>query len=220
MCFGFSIVELLTVVAVLTTLATLAVPALGSLAKGGGMNSSLIELAGLLSQARQYAVSQNTYVWVALRPNSDQPDDPALSVVVLASKDGQDPSPWSDYGPVPNTTIALLTKPKTFRQIRMEEAGTFGAPQIGSLASLPAATSANSPASSASFRVPVPGSSSAQNFTRTIQFLPDGQARVAAGPIDLVELGLRPMRGATPNDHNVAVLRINGLTGQTTVYRP
>lgn len=219
---GFTLVELLTVVAIMCVLIALAVPALTSLAKGNQMNQSLIELSGMLEQARQYAISRNTYVWVALRPNPSGPNGDELSVVMLASKSGIDPSPWSSYGVVPGNEIDLAARPRTFDQIRFEEAGTFTDSKIPSLSGKTTTTAAkNSPSQgSASFQVKLPGASSTSDFNRVIQFTPNGEARVSANVIDVIEFGVHPTRGSKGDENNVAVLRINGLTGQATVFRP
>ncbi len=123
---GFTMVELLVVVAIMIVLVALTVPALTSMAKGNQMTQSLIEMTGLLEQARQYAISRNTYVWVAMRPNPNGANGDELSVAVLASKTGTDPVTWSSYGTtVPDNQIDLAARIRTFDQIRFEEAGTF-----------------------------------------------------------------------------------------------
>jgi prepilin-type N-terminal cleavage/methylation domain-containing protein len=218
---GFSLVELLTVVAVMSLLVSLAVPALSSIAMGNQMNQSLIQLSGTLDQARQYAITHNTYVWVALRPHTDEVRGDELSVAVLASKTGTDPSPWSNYGAVPNSQIDLISRPRTFGQLRLEEAGTFSASKIPSLEGKSVTSLDNTPSDGrAIFNIKLPGDSSAVNFDRVIQFTPSGEARVSSGIIDVVEFGLHPTRGNVADENNVAVLRVNGLTGQTTVFRP
>jgi len=218
---AFSLVELITVIAVMSLLVSITVPAISSLAKGNQMNQSLTEIAGMLDGARQYAIAQNTYVWVAMRPNPNGPRGDELSVVALASKTGVDPSPWSGYGTVPNAQIDLLTRPKTFDQIRLEDAATFGAEKIPDLAGRATVSAANSPArETATFGIKLPGTTSPVNFTRVIQFTPRGEARVAGSVIDVIEFGLRPTRGQVADENNVAVVRVNGLTGQTAVHRP
>ncbi len=219
---AFTLIELLTVMAIVAILAGASLPAISSLSRSNNLNGSLSELAGLLSQARQYAVAQRTYVWVALRENTDNPQEPSIDVALLASKTGMQPSsPWADQGVVPSDTISLLIRPKTLKQVRLEEAGTFNRQQIADLPAQPQVGSDNSPSDgSASFTVRLPGTSKNVNFDRVVQFLPDGEARVADSPIDVVEMGVRSMRGSSADQNNIAVLRINGLTGQTRVYRP
>lgn len=216
-------VELLVVVAIMIVLVALTVPALTSMAKGNQMTQSLIEMTGLLEQARQYAISRNTYVWVAMRPNPNGANGDELSVAVLASKTGTDPVTWSSYGTtVPDNQIDLAARVRTFDQIRFEEAGTFTESKIPGLAGKTATTaSKNSPSQgSSSFNIKLPGASSTSDFNRVIQFTPNGEARVSSNVIDVIEFGLRPTRGKTGDENNVAVLRVNGLTGQTTVFRP
>ncbi len=122
---------------------------------------------------------------------------------------------------MPSDTISLLSKPKTLKQVRLEEAGTFSRQNIANLPAQPQIGPDNSPADgSATFTVRLPGASGSVSFDRVIQFLPDGEARVADSPIDIIEMGVRSMRGAVADQNNIAVLRINGLTGQTRVYRP
>lgn len=218
---GFSLVELLTVIAVMGLLVSMAVPALTSIAMGNQMNQSLIHLSGTLDQARQYAISHNTYVWVALRPHTKEPDGDQLSVAVLASKTGTDPSPWSNYGTVPNAQIDLIARPRTLEKLKFEEASTFSASQIPGLVGKSPTSLDNTPANNlATFSIQLPGSSSPVNFDRVIQFTPSGEARVSSGVIDVIEFGVHPTRGKVADEHNVAVLRVNGLTGQTTVFRP
>lgn len=217
---AFTLVELLTVIAIAALLAVVSIPAISGVTKSSSMNQTVAELAGLLDQARQYAIAQNTYVWVAMRSDTAADGD-TLSIVILASKSGVDPSPWANYGAVPSTEIAVVTKPRIFRQIQMEEAGTFTATQIATLSSLPGVSVANGPSrNTASFSIRLPAATSLASFSRVVQFTPAGQARVTSSPIDIIEFGLRPVQGARAEQNNVAVIRINGLTSQTTVYRP
>lgn len=219
---AFTLIELLTVMAIVAILAGASLPAISSLSRTNNLNGSLSELAGLLAQARQYAVAQRTYVWLAMRENNDTFGEPSVDVALLASKTGMQPSsPWAAQGTVPSDTISLLIRPKTLKQVRLEEGGTFTRQNIADLPAQPQIGPDNSPADgSATFTVRLPGTSRNVTFDRVIQFLPDGEARVADSPIDIIEMGVRSMRGSVADQNNIAVLRINGLTGQTRVYRP
>lgn len=221
---AFTLIELLTVIAVMSVLVSLCVPAISSITMGGKWNQSLSELAGTLDQARQYAIAQNTYVWVAMHPTTDSVNGDELNVAVLASKTGTDPSPWTSYGAVPNDQLDLIMKPKAFQQVKLEEAGFFKSDKVPSLPSTPSTDAGNSPAQTSGagfFKVTMPGTSAPKGFTRVIQFTPGGEARIAQGSvIDVIEFGMHPTRGAKADDNNVAVLRVNGLTGQTKIYRP
>ena len=53
-----------------------------------------------------------------------------------------------------------------------------------------------------------------------IQFTPTGAARTSANPIDSVWLGMQPSLSATGVDtHNIASIKVSGLTGAVAVYR-
>lgn len=194
--------------------------AVTSLSKGGTLNKTLADVAGTLEQARQYAVAQNTYVWVAFLPGTSG-GNTSVSMVVLASKNGADPTPWAGYGTVPSSQIGLLTRVKTFDQIGLRDAATF-TDRIPDLAGATTVTREVNSLSdnTAKFSVLLPGTSTPAEFTRVIQFTPSGEARNASNLIDVIEFGMQPTHGTVADDKNVAAIRVNGLTGQTQVYRP
>ncbi len=215
---GFTLIELLVVISIMAALAILSVPALSS---SGKLNDTVVELSGLIDQARQYAVSQNTYVWVVFYPDSTPANGDSLTIAILASKDGTDPSPWGNYGAVPNDSIDLISRIKTFGQIKLSDAGTFNSQNISSLPAMPAIDAANSRANNtAQFQIRSTGTSTPTTFSRVIQFAPSGQVRNSINPINLVEFGVQPNKKSVSDSHNIAVIRISGITGQTLVYRP
>ncbi|CAN5342381.1 hypothetical protein BH09VER1_BH09VER1_27610 [soil metagenome] len=217
---AFTLIELLVVMAVAGMLLGLSGVAVTSLSKGGTLNKSLADVAGTLEQARQYAVAQNTYVWVAFLPGT-MSGNSTVSMVVLASKNGADPTPWSAYGTVPNSQIGLLTRVKTFDQIGLSDAATF-TDRIPELTGATAVTKdVNSLANgTAKFSVLLPGTTTPVVFDRVIQFTPSGEAHNASNLIDVIEFGMQPTHGTVADEKNVAAIRVNGLTGQTQVYRP
>ena len=225
---GFTLTELLVVVSIMGMLALLGLPSLSGLTTSGKMTHAVSELSGVLEQARQYAVAQNTFVWVAfsLDPSTD-PDargKDRITVAVIAAKDGVDPNPSPgspyDYGSVPGTSFALVTKVRSFSQFDLKDAGTFTSGQIVALRDLPSADAANDLSLQATFHLRSPGAVVSSTFSRTILFSPTGEVRNGSGPIDFLELGLEPRPVKTvASSANVAVLRISGLTGQTMVYR-
>jgi prepilin-type N-terminal cleavage/methylation domain-containing protein len=211
---AFTLVELLTVMAMAALVLSMAVPAMSNLAKGGQMNQAITEISGILEQARQYAVAQNTYVWVAFDDTPTTSED-RVRVVVLASKSGTDLPAWgTDDTSSAAAQTRLLNRVKTFSNVKLSGAGTFGSSQI---ASLPAVGAAGPGV--ADFRVSLPGGT-VQKFDQAIQFTPSGEARNSAGMAGQLEFGLQPTANLVPDTKNVAVARVNGLTGQSTVYRP
>ncbi len=221
---GFTVTELLVVVSIMALLATASLPSLGGLGAAGKTRAALSDMSGLLEQARQYAVAQGTYVWVVFRADTDAQGQDRLSVAVLASRDGtdpnSDPSSAYDYGTVPGPSLDLISKVRAFSRLQLHDAGTFTSSDLASLAGMPTAGTANDLSRAATFGVRLPGDASASSFTKSIQFLPTGEARNGPSPIDLLELDLQPIRAASlPDPSNVAVVRVCGLTGQTLVYR-
>ncbi|XHR27945.1 MAG: Tfp pilus assembly protein FimT/FimU [Chthoniobacteraceae bacterium] len=214
---GFSLIEMLTVMLIAGVLFGFSGPAINSLLRGNTMNASVADLAGLIEQARTYAVANNTSVWVSFQ----QVDD-SLNVAVLASKCGGEQSPLDTYGTVPNSQIDLIGKPRVLTRLKLNDAGTFTSTEIPQLPSTDPMVidSVNSPATNAAgfFTVNVRGA--AIPFKRTIQFTPSGEARTTESPINLIEFAVQPCQGSVVDNHNVAVVRISGLTGQTMVYRP
>jgi prepilin-type N-terminal cleavage/methylation domain-containing protein len=234
---AFTLAEMLVVLAIMALLGTLVAPSVLGLKSSGQMNQNLSKLSGLIEDARQYAIANDTYVWVAFAPATDSSGLKTLSVATLASADGTDPAsttatPWpsASYGPVPGAnpspSINLVTKVSILRQISLSDAGTFTSGQIPDLPTPPSPVSstANSPALNGGgfFQVTLPAQATPVNFTTAVQFTPRGEARNGNNPVDLLELDLQPQKGNASqlDSSNVAVIRINGLTGEPVIYRP
>lgn len=94
---GFTLLELLIVVSILTLLLILMVPAFTSLKSAGNVTDAIYGIKGLLENARTYAKANHTYVFVGFA-EVDSSVDPSASqqvagngrvaVAVVASKDG------------------------------------------------------------------------------------------------------------------------------------
>jgi prepilin-type N-terminal cleavage/methylation domain-containing protein len=115
---GFTLVELLTVLAIITILAVLAAPSIQGLQKAGGFTKSVYDLADSLNLARSYAVAQNTYVYVGLTevdrtqslaasPQESATGGGRVVFAAVATRDGTSDysteSGW-DYSPTIGTT--------------------------------------------------------------------------------------------------------------------
>jgi prepilin-type N-terminal cleavage/methylation domain-containing protein len=59
---GFTLVELLVVVAVMVVMMRLAIPAFNAIRGGTDFTSEVYDIAGTFEQARSYAMANNTYV--------------------------------------------------------------------------------------------------------------------------------------------------------------
>lgn len=212
---GFSLIELLTVIGVMTILVSLIGPTVSSISKGSQMNQALVEVGGLLEQARQYAIAKNTYVWVAFNDTPDGADD-QLKVAILASKSGTDLASWGlDDATSSAAKTQLLNRVRTFKQVKLSGAGTFSTSQIPTLPTVP---NTGDPGS-ANFTIGGMNGSP-ERYSKAIQFTPAGEARNASTMIGVIEVGLQPSRNKVPDTSNVAAVQVNGLTGQSTIYRP
>ena len=97
---AFTLVELLVVMAIIVTMMMLVGPAFNSLKNAGDVTKTVYDVAGVLEQARTYAMSNNTYVFVgiaevdaSLSSSGTQSATTAtpygrVAMAVVASKDG------------------------------------------------------------------------------------------------------------------------------------
>lgn len=199
---AFSLVELLTVVAIIGVLVTVATPALSSLRGSGSVNSAVLNISLILEQARSYALANNVYVWVGFRKDtSTNPESlvvAAVSGVTGSATDIQSASTWRP-----------LMKLRRFENMALSTPAGFSgmASSDGDLAT---------GSGSAEFTFG-PASSGGGKFDRVIEFGPKGGARVNPATISRwLQLGLVPVKGNAAND---AAIQVAGLTGQVRIFR-
>lgn len=220
---AFSLVELLVVVSLVAMLAVASLPALTALNRSGLVTQTATSVASQLEQAREYAVAQNTYVWVGFYPDTA---NQKMSMVIAASNDGTDlTESASDLGLIPNASVSLIHRVETFKQVELKEAGDTSLRSLFDQPPNPASSQDNALCSNGmTFSVKIPGSTSSSpiRFTRMLQFTPNGGVRNQTGrAINLVEFGLQSKVAAQDkSSRNVVVLRVNGFTGLTQVHRP
>lgn len=94
---AFSLVEMLVVIGIMILMMGLAIPAFNMIKGGGDVTKAAYDIAGVLEQARTYAIANNTYVWVGFfeedgaTPSAAanaKPGTGRLIISVVASKDG------------------------------------------------------------------------------------------------------------------------------------
>jgi type II secretory pathway pseudopilin PulG len=89
---GFTLIELVGVIAIIIALTVLLIPAFTSLKRGGEIAEAAFTVAGVLDQARTHALTNNTYVWVGIyeedttagAPTNATPPYPGKGRVLLA----------------------------------------------------------------------------------------------------------------------------------------
>jgi prepilin-type N-terminal cleavage/methylation domain-containing protein len=233
---GFSLLELLAVITIMAILASLAVLSFRGMNSSGNFNKAVDEISGILEQGRSYAMGQNTYVWIVLYENAPANSPTSVFVAAFASGDGTDPFGWSSTpatvtvppGTVNGTTLTQIIRVHRYKGLNLE---TTTLPSAPSNSATPATNPATPPATAAPvFQLTTQSDAGQIQLANAgtgaistywlIQFTPTGAARTSANPIDSVWLGMQPSLSATGVDtHNIASIKVSGLTGAVAVYR-
>lgn len=196
---AFSLVELLCVVALLGIVASLVAPSLGSISASSKRTRFLTDLSGMFETARQYAVTKNTYVWVAFNSNSA---DQELQAAIIASRTGlaqgygPDDAVWApaviNLGKGIDPNYQIVTRLLSLGNFQLEKG------EKTSFAPGPKFTLQK-------------GSAAPQQLDRVVQFSPSGEAKVGPGlQAQLI------FEGGASNGPMAKVrdrFRINGPTG-------
>jgi prepilin-type N-terminal cleavage/methylation domain-containing protein len=191
---AFTLIELLIVIAIVAMLSALTLPAFNSIRNAGGLTKSANDIAGILEQARAYAMAQNTYTWVGFRrDNADTPSD-TLVVGVIASKTGST-NPAVDAVP--------LGKLARFDNVKIVE-----------LSPSPAPTAATDQLINSTLAFT---NGTNKFISQVIRWDSRGEARISSSLSRLIEIGLQ---SAGRNASNNAAVQISGLSGTVIVYRP
>jgi type II secretory pathway pseudopilin PulG len=234
-------VELLGVIAIMTILAALALPAFTSLASAGSMTSASYAISGAVETARAYAMAHDTYTWLGFyeEDGSQSSTNPATSgtgrviLSLVASTDGTMTYSSSATAPVYLTPSRLLQVnqltriPSVHLKSFANGSGTGATfPTRPPLSAASGRIGDTAPPSGALpfFQYPVGGTSAAQyTFTQVLQFNPRGEVLVsnmAGAMTPLIEIGLQPAKGNhVTTSPNFVALQIAGLSGNVTMYR-
>lgn len=227
---GFSLVELLLVLAIMAILASLAIYSLRGINSSGNFNKAVAEISGILEQGRSYAMAQNTYVWIVLYETAPANSPKVVFVSAFSSGDGTDPFGWPSTaatvtvppGTVNGTTLSQIIRVHRYKGLNLETTAMPTAPSgAGTPATNPAAPVFQFTTQSDSGPIQLAGTGSGTVSTYwLIQFTPTGAARTGASPVDSVWMGLQPsLSGTVVDTNNVASIKVSGLTGAVTVYR-
>ena len=205
---GFTLIELMVVLALGALLMTLSMASLGGLRGGPQFSASLASLTGYLEGGRQRAIGGNTYVWILFGPSDASRKGKDLSVALYERRDGSAaPIMSGDVIGTEGESWNLSLKTLSLPQVELKDKGEFSflsLPQEVSLAGL------------APVSVTVAHAGRSTTYTRGILFAPNGLARSGSTLNRYVEFGIAPV-GLPANG---AVIRVNSITGKPWVYRP
>lgn len=197
---GFSLVELLVVIAVVGVMAGAMGPALVSLRTAGDVTAGSAKLAGVLDMARTFARANKTVVRVGVHESAPESPDNVITFIVISSATGDLQN--SGSADLANDTLwPMIGRPVQVRGLSISDAlALTGEESVGT--------------DFGSFTRPVGGAD--MSFDRQIQFEPQGAVRIAPGTLSRqINIGLAS--GTQPG--NVALIRVAGLSGRTSILR-
>lgn len=221
---GFTLAELLVVMAIIMVVIGMSVPAMKGITEGNAMQSALGKIVGTLEAARTYAVANNTHTYVAFTENAVT-GDAEVRMVAMASRSGIDinPDDAADKYKYPGGPVDLIVPIEALRAIRLDGTIPPGNVLRESSQTLPEAQPLArfdlGEFNGSSFKV-----GTQPEFTRMIHFLPSGEAQLKNGPPEAIEMVVIPERSPGVEselaNRQATVIRISGLTGQASVFSP
>ena len=119
---GFTLVEVLFVTAIIGSLMILVAPAFTSIRSSGDVTNAAYTIKGVLEQARNYAMANNTYVWIGFyeedgsAPSATPTATPGtgrLVISIAASRDGTtvyNPTSSSNPDPIDPARLRQVAK--------------------------------------------------------------------------------------------------------------
>ena len=189
---GFTLVEMLVVLAIMAIIALLVLPSLNGLFTSNSFTSNIYTLDGTLQQARSYAMANNTYVYVALDEVSGtstmrNPTAGSGRVVVLvaAMSDGSDgitgtasPFTFSSANLFQISKLVPLNGVH-IADVSAQTAGNMQRPSLTSTTSINVATATHS---ALTINYPLSGSSIYTSFPYVIGFRSYGNGFLCEQP--------------------------------------
>jgi prepilin-type N-terminal cleavage/methylation domain-containing protein len=208
---GFSLIEMICVLAVVSVMASLAMPAITGIVTGDRLSNNAYTLSDVIQQARAAAMARHTYVWVGFSSYTGADGVPTVMVASLTGNSGQ----ASD---LTSNNYVLSEKPVFLRNVAIT-----GAANYATLPGYDASVTTTDVASQGySFLATVAGRTNA-SFSDVIAFNPNGEANLAqssTGTLQLVQcLGMGLQVAPSSSKLHVAAIQVRGLSGDVTVLR-
>ena len=238
---GFTLVELIVVIALISTLMVLVAPAFTGIKGAGDVTSAAYTIKDALEQARTYAMAYKTYVWIGFyeEPAGQPSTNPAtpgtgrIVISTIASADGTTVYNPRSLAAIDPTRVTQLNK---LVKVEGTHLATFpdGSGTGDTFDSRPAAiyetakigdTTPPNP-SLTPFQYPVgnPAPAAQYTFVKAVEFSPRGEARINNRNYTLktvAEIGLQPTHGTAVdvNSRNIIAIQFGALGGDLKIYR-
>ena len=239
--YGFTLVELIVVIALISTLMVLVAPAFTGIKSAGDVTSAAYTIKDALEQARTHAMAYETYVWIGFyeEPAGQPSTNPAtpgtgrIVISTIASADGTTVYNPRSLAAIDPTRVTQLNK---LVKVEGTHLATFpdGSGTGDTFDSRPAAiyetakigdTTPPNP-SLTPFQYPVgnPAPAAQYTFVKAVEFSPRGEARINNRNYTLktvAEIGLQPTHGTAVdvNSRNIIVIQFGALGGDLKIYR-
>lgn len=244
---AFTLLELLVVVGIIAILMVLAVPSFTKIKTGNDIATAAYAIAGVLDQGRNYAMANNTYVWVgfyeedvtAAVSSNATPPYPGKGRVLTATVFSTDGTKiYEDGDPVaqlPPNRIKQLGRLVRIEGIHLTDIGApSSTPSTAFVDSLDARpgwpyTYAGGIGADHFNRINSDSSDAtrfafvAQNYTfsKTVRFNSRGEANLNStySLKNAAEIGLKPTHGTVvDNGPNVTAIQFGGVGGNFKIY--
>lgn len=222
---GFTLVELVMVMAIMLLVMGFAAPSVVGILKGKKIEQALSTVTGVLEQARMDATTQNAYLWTGFlnvtgKDSSSGVDE--LWMMTFRGKSGESRIPATADDVLPVSALQRV------EGVNMVEADKL-AERVKAL--LPATYKDVASAAKSETKITWKGTASSgpKEFDRILLFTPRGEALWETGsptvlplpePNFVVALARTQNGTAAPNEKDMAFVQVAGVTGRVTVARP
>jgi prepilin-type N-terminal cleavage/methylation domain-containing protein len=228
---GFSLLELLAVMAIMAMVVAVSTPAVNALKGTGDFDQAAYQVASALEQARAYALANNTYVYMGLTERDGA--DPQTSgqgrlvLMLMASKDGTRGYDLNSPSPLSSSALVLLSKPVVLQNLHLAASKELS--KTGALQERPELEAGSQDLALVDSATPIASAlgSTSYTFSKVIQFDPQGVARVHTASNDgdevplWIEIALQEAKGNTvPSNAQEGAIQVAGVSGAVRVYRP
>src|SRR5437762_8924158 len=118
---AFTLMELLTVIVIISILLVLVAPAFTTRKSADDVNNAVYTISGMLAQARTYAKANNTYAWIGFAGSIGSTVTGQVKVAIVASKDGT--NLWTAHGSLPAASLVQVGKMMTLTNAHIGDTG-------------------------------------------------------------------------------------------------